>query len=150
MNIENIAIEQTFVMVKPEGVQRRLIGQIVSRFEARGLQLQALKFIRPTLDQLKEHYIEHKDRDYFQSMIGYLSGAGPVLAMVWSGPGSVDLARQIIGLTDPSQSRCCTLRGDYALSVKRTAVHGADSPKSAQREISIWFEKHEIMEKKSL
>ena len=82
-------------------------------------------------------------------MIDYLSNAGPVLATVWSGPGSVALARQMIGVTDPAQSRCSTLRGDCAISVKRTAIHGADSRESAQREISIWFEKHEIADLRS-
>ena len=145
MNIENSEREQTFVMVKPEGIQRGLIGVIIARFEQRGLQLQALKFVQPNLDQLKEHYIEHKDRDYFGSMIDYLSNAGPVLAMVWSGSGSVALARQMIGITDPAQSGCSTLRGDFAISVKRTAIHGADSQESADREMSIWFEKNEII-----
>ena len=89
--------EQTFVMVKPEGVLRGLVGEIVSRFERRGLRLAALKIVTPTLDQLVEHYAEHKDRDYFSSMIGHLSTSGPVVPMVWIGPGSVAAVRCMIG-----------------------------------------------------
>ncbi len=118
-------LERTFVMIKPEGVQRGLVGAIIGRFEKLGLQLQALKFTKPSLAQLTDHYMEHQDRPYFSSMIDYLSNAGPVVVMVWYGPGSVALARKMIGLTDPGDSCCGTLRGDYAVSVKRTAIHGA-------------------------
>ena len=90
--------ERTFVMVKPEGVQRGLIGEIVSRFERRGFRLAALKFVKPAYDQLVDHYVEHKDREYFQSMIDHLSTSGPVVPMVWIGPGSVAAARCMIGI----------------------------------------------------
>jgi len=92
------AEERTFVMVKPEGVLRGLVGEIVSRFERRGLRLAALKIVNPTLDQLVDHYVEHKDRDYFGSMIDHLSTSGPVVPMVWVGPGSVAIARCMIGI----------------------------------------------------
>ena len=137
-------VERTFVMVKPEGIQRALVGLIIGRFEKLGLQLQALKFTKPSLAQLTDHYIEHQDRPYFNSMIEYLSNAGPVVVMVWIGPGSVALARKMIGLTDPGNSCSGSLRGDYALSMKRTAIHGADSVKAAEREIGIWFDEQEI------
>ena len=141
---EEQALERTFVMVKPEGAQRRLIGQIVSRFERSGLKLVALKFVQPTIEQLTDHYIEHIDRDYFSSMIEYLSTGGPVVPIVLIGPGSVALARRIIGLTDPSSCLGC-LWGDFAISIKRSTIHGADSTESAEREISIWFEKEELL-----
>ena len=137
-------VERTFVMVKPEGVLRGLVGQLIGRFERRGLRLSALNLVKPDLEQLIEHYSEHRDRPYFLSMIEHLSTSGPVVAMVWSGPGSVTLARNLIGLTDPAQSRSGTLRGDLSVSVKRTAIHGADSTNSAEREISIWFNEDEV------
>jgi nucleoside-diphosphate kinase len=138
-------LERTFVMVKPEGVQRGLVGLIIGRFEKLGLQLQSLKFIKPNLSQLKNHYREHQDRPYFNSMIEYLSNAGPVVVMVWFGHGSVAMARKVIGLTDPGNSCCGSLRGDFAVSVKRTAIHGADSEEAAEREIRIWFDEQEIV-----
>jgi nucleoside-diphosphate kinase len=137
-------VERTFVMVKPEGVLRGLAGEIIGRFERRGLRLSALKLVKPNLEQLIQHYAEHKDRPYFGSMIQHLSSSGPVVAMVWSGPESVSLARNLIGSTDPSESRCGTARGDLAVSVKRTAVHGADSTEAAEREMAIWFNEDEI------
>ncbi len=146
MNVfhETLVQERTFVMVKPEGVQRGLVGEILMRLEKRGLRLAALKFVRPTFDQLVEHYIEHKNRDYFQSMINHLSTSGPVVPMVWIGPGSIAAARDMIGQTDPLESDSGSLRGDLTVSIKRTGVHGADSAEAAEREIKIWFIQEEL------
>jgi nucleoside-diphosphate kinase len=127
-------------MVKPEGVQRGLVGELVGRLERSGLKLAALKLVNPTPDQLIRHYEEHKDRPYFESMIRHLSTAGPVMAAVWTGPGCVAQARKLIGVTDPCQSDAGSIRGDLAVSVKRTAIHGADSAAAAERELRIWFQ----------
>ena len=133
-----MALERTFVMVKPDGVQRGLVGTILGRFEARGLKLVALRMLRADHELLGQHYAEHRDRAFFPQLLGYAS-SGPVVATVWEGRGAVAAARAVIGATDPIKSPPGSLRGDLALLSGRNLVHGSDSTASADREIGLWF-----------
>eukprot|EP01015_Nassula_variabilis_P032156 TRINITY_DN7426_c0_g1_i6.p2 TRINITY_DN7426_c0_g1~~TRINITY_DN7426_c0_g1_i6.p2 ORF type:complete len:177 (+),score=64.98 TRINITY_DN7426_c0_g1_i6:65-595(+) len=135
--------ERTFIMVKPDGVQRGLIGKIMSRFEDRGFKLVGAKLVQPPQEQLENHYDDLKERPFFPGLIKYMS-SGPVVAMVWEGSNAVALGRKMLGATKPFDSEPGTIRGDYALEVGRNICHGSDSVSTANREIDIWFKKDEI------
>lgn len=131
-------MEQTFVMVKPDGFRRGLVGQIVARFEHKGLVLAAAKVMTIPRETAEEHYKEHKEKKFFGELVDFIT-SGPVFAMVLEGPDAVKNARSIIGKTNPSEAAPGTIRGDFALIVDSNIIHGSDSPESAQREIGVFF-----------
>lgn len=136
-------MEQTFVMVKPDGVQRGLVGEIIVRLERRGYRLIAAKMTRMTEELGAEHYAEHVGKPFFPSVISFMT-SGPVVAMVWEGSGVIQGVRSMMGATDPAQAAPGTIRGDLALYVGMNLVHGSDSEESARREIALWFGEAEI------
>ncbi|RPF58028.1 nucleoside-diphosphate kinase [Abyssicoccus albus] len=131
-------MEKTFVMIKPDGVQRRLIGEITSRFEKKGLNIVKAELLQATEDIAKEHYGEHSDKPFFGELVEFIT-SGPVFAMILSGENAVSVARTLIGETNPASSQPGTIRGDYGLTVGKNIIHGSDAVESAEREISIWF-----------
>lgn len=139
--------EKTFIMVKPDGVQRGLVGEIISRFEKRGFVLKALKQMTPSEDLLKEHYGDLSAKAFFPHLIKYML-SGPVVAMVWQGKSVVATGRKMLGETNPLNSLPGTIRGDFCIDVGRNICHGSDSVESANKEIALWF-KGELNEWKS-
>lgn len=137
-------IERTFVMIKPDGVQRGLVGSIISRFEQKGLKLVGLKFMHASECLLRQHYAEHEGRPFFEPLVKYVQ-SGPVVAMVLEGPDAIKVGRLLIGTTDPSKSPPGTIRGDLALQTRKNLIHGSDSSESAQREIELWFGQRELV-----
>ncbi len=136
--------EQTFIMVKPDGVQRGLIAEVISRYEKRGYKMVAMKFCKPPTSLFEEHYKEHVGKGFFKPLIEYIT-SGPVCAMVWEGKDVVNQGRKINGATNPLKAEMGTIRGDFALDMGRNIVHGSDSVESAKREISLWFKKEEMV-----
>ena len=141
-----MAIEQTFSIVKPNAVQKNVIGEILSRFEKKGLRVAAAKFTALPREKAEGFYIEHKDRPFFQSLIHFMT-SGPVLLMVLEGDNAVALNREIMGATDPAKAAPGTIRKDFADSIEANAVHGSDSPASAAREIAYFFDKSEVQKR---
>ncbi len=137
-------MERTYLMVKPDGVQRGLCGEIVSRFEKKGLKLVAMKLMVIPKETAETHYGEHKGKKFFDSLISYIT-SGPVLAMVWEGENAVAVCRQMMGKTNPQESAPGTIRGDYGMQVGMNIIHGSDSVESAEREISIFFRPEELV-----
>ena len=131
-------MEQTFLMVKPDGVQRKLVGEIIRRFEAKGFTLKALQMVTPTRAQAEAHYEVHRGKPFFEGVVGFIS-SGPVVAMIWEGDDVVALARKMMGATKPADSTPGTIRGDFANSIEQNLIHGSDSVENAQTEIGIWF-----------
>uniref|UniRef100_A0A9J8ATD9 Nucleoside diphosphate kinase n=3 Tax=cellular organisms TaxID=131567 RepID=A0A9J8ATD9_CYPCA len=140
--------ERTFIAVKPDGVQRGLIGEIVKRFEQKGFRLVAMKFLQASEDLLKQHYIDLKDRPFYPGLVKYMS-SGPVAAMVWEGLNVVKTGRVMLGETNPADSKPGTIRGDFCIEVGRNIIHGSDSVDSANKEISLWFKPEELVSYKS-
>ncbi|KAJ6240059.1 nucleoside diphosphate kinase [Anaeramoeba flamelloides] len=136
--------ERTFVAIKPDGVQRKLIGEIVARFEKKGLKLVGCKLIQPSRKLAEKHYAEHKGKPFYEGLLDFIT-SGPVFAMVWEGKEVVSTSRSLIGLTDPKKSPMNTIRGDFGIDVGRNTIHGSDSVESAQREIKLWFSKNELI-----
>ncbi|KAF7295102.1 Nucleoside diphosphate kinase [Mycena indigotica] len=132
------ATERTYIMIKPDGVQRNLVGKIIARFEERGYKLIALKFVQPTKEHLEKHYADLSSKPFFPGLIKYMV-SGPVVAMVWQGIDAVKTGRAMLGTTNPLQSPIGSIRGDYAISVGRNICHGSDSVESAEKEIALWF-----------
>lgn len=130
--------EQTFSFLKPESVMRGLIGEVVTRFEKKGLLLVAAKLIQMTHEQAETLYAVHKGKPFFNELVSHVT-SGPVFLMVWEGPNAVAVVRGLIGATDPLNAAAGTIRGDYALQVTLNAIHGADSPENAKREMAIFF-----------
>jgi len=131
-------LEQTFLMIKPDGVQRRLVGEIIRRLENKGYTLAQMKMLTPTRALAEAHYAVHKDKPFFAGVVDFIS-SGPVVAMVWEGDDVVTISRKIIGATKPADSMPGTIRGDYANTVAENLIHGSDSVENAQTEISLWF-----------
>jgi len=142
-----MAIERTYLMVKPDGVQRGLVGEIVTRFEKKGLKLVAAKLMVIPKETAEKHYAEHKDKKFFPSLISYIT-SGPVFAMVWEGENAVQVCRNIMGKTNPQESAPGTIRGDYCMVTGVNIIHGSDSPESAAREIGIFFKADELVDYK--
>ncbi|KAH7930886.1 nucleoside diphosphate kinase [Leucogyrophana mollusca] len=130
--------ERTYIMVKPDGVQRGLVGEIIARFEKRGFKLIAAKLVSPPKGQLEQHYADLSSKPFFPGLIKYML-SGPVFAMVWEGLDAVKTGRVMLGATNPLQSAAGTIRGDYALAVGRNICHGSDTVENAEKEISLWF-----------
>jgi nucleoside-diphosphate kinase len=137
------ATERTFIMIKPDGVQRGLVGDIINRFEKRGYKLVALKLLQAPRVLLENHYEEHKGKKFYEPLLAYI-GSGPVVAMVWEGLNVISVGRKMLGATDPAKSEPGTIRGDYAIVTGRNIVHGSDSEKAAKREIDLWFKPDEV------
>lgn len=135
--------EQSFIMIKPDGVQRGIVSRILGRFEDRGFKLVALKMLSPSEELLREHYQDLQSKPFFPGLLKYML-SGPVVATVWEGKDVVKTGRTILGATNPLASAPGTIRGDFALDVGRNVCHGSDSVESAQREISLWFKKEEV------
>jgi nucleoside-diphosphate kinase len=132
-------MERTLILVKPDAFERNLTGEVIARFERKGLQLVALKQLTAGEDLAKEHYAEHVERPFFGELVEFITG-GPLVAAVLEGPRAVAAARQTIGGTDPVEAATPgSIRGDYGLEVQSNLVHGSDSPESAAREIALWF-----------
>jgi nucleoside-diphosphate kinase len=140
---ENIATERTLIMIKPDAVQRSLTGYIISRFEKRGFKLVAAKFLRVSRCVAEKHYVEHKDKPFFDGLCRFLSSS-PVMVMVWQGQNVIRLSRNLIGVTDAAHAAPGTIRGDYAISKSYNLVHGSDSAESAEYEIKLYFGEDEI------
>lgn len=136
-------MERTFLAVKPDGVQRGLIGEIVRRLESKGFTLVGLKLIRVSRELAEQHYGEHKEKSFFPGLVDFIT-SGPVVAMVWEGKGIVAAARKIIGATNPLNADPGTIRGDYGIDIGRNIIHGSDAQETAQREISLWFKEEEL------
>jgi nucleoside-diphosphate kinase len=130
--------DRTLVLVKPDGVARGLIGQVIDRIEAKGLRVVAAELRTLTVDVAEEHYAEHRERPFFASLVEFITG-GPLLALVAEGPRAIEAFRALAGATDPVKAAPGTIRGDFALEVQNNIVHGSDSPESAAREIGLFF-----------
>lgn len=139
-----MAEEKTFVAVKPEGVERGQIGEVIKRFERRGLRIVAMKLMTVPPPLAEEHYGEHKTKPFFKGLVSHIT-SGPIVALVLEGRNAIDVARSVIGATDPAKAAPGTIRGDLALDIGRNVVHGSDSPASAQREIGLFFSDNEVL-----
>lgn len=135
--------ERTYVMVKPDGVQRGLVGEIIKRFENRGYKLLALKMVAPPKEHLEKHYEDLKGKKFFPGLIEYMT-SGPVVATVWQGSQAVKVGRRIVGETDPIESQPGTIRGDYCIEKGRNIIHASDTVENAEKEIALWFRQEEI------
>ena len=135
--------ERTFVMVKPDGVQRGLVGEIIKRFELRGFKLIAMKMSTPSKEHLENHYADLKEKKFFPALISYMQ-FGPVVCMVWEGLTAISTGRKLVGETNPQNSLPGTIRGDYCLETGRNIIHASDSVTAAQDEIKLWFKDDEI------
>lgn len=135
---------RTFVLIKPDGVQRGLVGAIIRRLEERGLKLVAAQMRTVSQELAESYYAEHQEKDFFRSLVAYVI-SGPVVAMVWEGRGAIEVARATIGATDPARAAPGTIRGDYGVDISRNLIHGADSEASAEREIGLFFQPEDIL-----
>lgn len=131
-------MEKTLVLIKPDGVERKLIGEIISFYEKKNLQITALKMVRPDRETAERHYEEHRGRPYFDSLINYLI-EGPIVAMVVEGDNAIEVVRKVNGDKDPLKSDLASIRGKYCNNKTRNLVHASDSEANVEREISIWF-----------
>ncbi len=138
-----MSVERTFIAVKPDGVQRGLISEILGRFERKGFKLVGLKQLVPSRELASDHYGVHKDRPFFEDLVSFIS-SGPVVAMVWEGDGVILSARKLIGATKPLDAEPGTIRGDFAVNIGRNIIHGSDSQQTALFEIGLWFNDDEI------
>ncbi|WP_339371279.1 nucleoside-diphosphate kinase [Paenibacillus elgii] len=137
-------MEKTFLMIKPDGVQRGLIGKLVQRFEDKGFQLIGSKLMVITKEQAETHYAEHKEKPFFGELVQFIT-SGPVFAMVWQGDNVIALSRAMMGKTNPLDAAPGTIRGDYAVHTGNNIIHGSDSPESAEREIANFFKQEELL-----
>jgi len=137
-------MERTLVLVKPDGVQRGLIGEVVSRLERRGLRLVAAKFIQVSNELAETHYAIHKGKPFYGSLIEYITSA-PVMAMVWEGPNAVAAVRQTMGATRPTEAAPGSLRHDFALEIGRNLTHASDTPENGEKEVGLWFKPGELV-----
>ena len=133
-----MAVERTLVLVKPDAMQRRLAGEILHRFEQRGLTVRAAKLVDVDRALAEEHYAEHTEKPFFGELVDFITSA-PTLALVLEGEGAIAVVRTTIGATNPANAAPGTIRGDLALSMPDNLVHGSDSPESAEREVGLWF-----------
>jgi len=136
-------LERTFVMIKPDGVQRGLVGRIIQRIEAKGLKIAAMKMRTIPLPVAEEHYVEHKKKPFFKDLVGFIT-SGPAVPMVVEGKDAISEVRKMNGATNPTAAQPGTIRGDYGLDMGRNVIHGSDSPESAAREIALHFDESEL------
>ncbi|MFI5285240.1 MAG: nucleoside-diphosphate kinase [Candidatus Dormibacteria bacterium] len=140
-----MSVERTLVLVKPDGVQRRLIGAVIARFEQRGLHLVALRMLRIDRDLAERHYAEHRGKPFFAGLVAFITSA-PVVAMVWEGDDAVAQVRAMMGATNPSAAAPGSIRGDLAVSIGNNVVHGSDSPERGAEEVALFFEPADLIE----
>lgn len=138
-------VEKTLVLVKPDGVQRGLIGEIIKRLENRGLRLIGAKFIQVTRELAEEHYGIHKGKPFYESLLDYITSA-PVMAMAWDGPSAVAAVRQTMGATRPTESAPGSIRHDFGLEIGRNLTHASDSPENGEKEVTLWFSGDELID----
>ncbi|MEH2283769.1 MAG: nucleoside-diphosphate kinase [Nostoc sp.] len=137
-------MERTFLAIKPDGVQRGLVGEIIRRFETKGFTLVGLKFLKVSQELAEQHYGVHRERPFFGGLVEFITSS-PVVAMVWEGDGVIASARKIIGATNPLTAEPGTIRGDFGLNIGRNLIHGSDAPETAQQEIALWFKDEELV-----
>ncbi|MDX2229110.1 MAG: nucleoside-diphosphate kinase [Leptolyngbyaceae cyanobacterium bins.349] len=137
-------MERTFLAIKPDGVQRKLVGEIIRRFEAKGFTLVGLKLMSVSRELAETHYGVHKEKPFFPGLVNFIT-SGPVVAMVWEGKGVIASARKIIGATNPLNAEPGTLRGDFGVDVGRNIIHGSDAPETADQEIKLWFTEADLV-----
>jgi len=138
-------LERTLIIIKPDGVERLLIGSIITRFEQRGLKFVAMKLMQVSDELAREHYAVHEGKPFFEPLIDYITSA-PVVVMVLEGPDAIQIARHTIGATKPGDASPGSIRGDLGLMVGRNLVHGSDSPENAATEIALWFDESELLD----
>lgn len=136
--------ERTFIMIKPDGVERGLVAKIIKRFEQRGYKMVGMKFMQAQPDLLKQHYGDLAGKPFFDGLVKFI-GSGPVVPMVWEGKDVVKQGRQMMGETNPLASKPGSIRGDYSIDIGRNIVHGSDSVESAKKEIALWFKEEELV-----
>lgn len=141
--METTSVERTFIAIKPDGVQRGLVGEIIQRFESKGFKLVGLKQLQVSRALAEEHYGEHKEKPFFAGLVDFITSS-PVVAMVWEGKEVVASARKMIGATNPLSSEPGTIRGDFGIDIGRNIIHGSDAVETAQREIALWFNDGEL------
>ena len=139
-----MAIERTLIIIKPDGVQRNLVGDVIGRFEKRGLKIAAMKLIQISRALAEEHYAEHKGKGFYEGTVKYMTSS-PVVVMVLEGPNAVANARQTMGSTKPSEAAPGSIRADLGLDISRNLVHGSDKPETAAREIALYFKPDEVV-----
>ncbi|MBN3924845.1 nucleoside-diphosphate kinase [Nostoc sp. NMS4] len=137
-------MERTFLAIKPDGVQRGLVGEIIRRFETKGFTLVGLKLLKVSRELAEQHYGVHRERPFFGGLVEFIISS-PVVAMVWEGDGVIASARKIIGATNPLTAEPGTIRGDFGLNIGRNLIHGSDAPETAQQEIALWFKDEELV-----
>src|SRR5450755_3876941 len=136
-------MQKTLILLKPDCVQRRLVGDVTGRFEKKGLRLAGLKLVKPSRDLAEKHYAVHKGKPFYESLLSFLT-SGATVAMVWEGREAVAVCRNLMGATDGAKAVPGTIRGDHALSVQNNLIHGSDSPENASTEIALWFKPDEL------
>lgn len=137
-------MERTLVLIKPDGVQRGLIGDIIHRFERRGLKLQGMKLMQMSRELAETHYGVHRERDFYGTLVDYIT-SGPIVAMVWEGKDAIQIVRTTMGTTNAANAAPGTIRGDFAVEIGRNLVHGSDGPESAANEVSLFFSENELV-----
>ncbi len=140
----SMALERTLILIKPDGVQRRLVGRIVSRIEDKGLSIVGMKMLQVTPELSKQHYAEHVAKSFYKDLEGFIT-SGPVVALVVEGPEAITVMRTLMGKTNSRESAPGTIRGDLGASRQMNLIHGSDGPEAAVREISTYFNSHEIV-----
>jgi nucleoside-diphosphate kinase len=143
-NQQERLVERTLVIIKPDGVQRQLVGPIITRLEQRGLKIVALKMMQVSQELAREHYAIHEGKPFFEPLIKYITSA-PVVSVIVEGPKAIEATRNTMGATNPIQATPGTIRADYALEIGRNLVHGSDGPETAAAEIALWFDQSEIL-----
>ena len=138
-------MERTLVLVKPDGVQRGLIGEVIARLERRGLRLVAAKFMRVSLELAETHYAIHKGKPFYDGLIRYITSA-PAMAMVWEGPNAVAAVRQTMGATRPTEAAPGSIRHDFALETSRNLTHASDTVENGEKEVALWFKPEELVD----
>lgn len=138
-------MERTFIMLKPDAVQRGLVGEVIARFEKKGLKLAGMKLIQVDHALAEAHYAEHRGKGFFEPTVNYLMSS-PVVAMVWQGKNGVELARELMGTTNPAKANPGSIRGMYGMDISRNVIHGSDSLISAEREIALYFKPEELID----
>lgn len=138
------ATERSYVMIKPDGVSRQIVGEIISRFEKRGYKIVALKTLIPSEELAKEHYIDLAKKPFYPGLVAYITSGTPVVAMVWEGKDVIRQGRRLVGATNPQDAAPGSIRGDFCVSVGRNIIHASDSHESATKEIGLWFHEKEL------
>ena len=144
MGTQSSAAQRTLVLVKPDGMHRALAGEIVSRFEQKGLRIAGIKLLQVTEELAGRHYEAHKDKPFFGSLVDFITSC-PIVAMVLEGKNAIEIVRQTMGQTDPAKAAPGTIRGDLAMDIQNNLVHGSDSPDAAKREIGLFFAEGEVL-----